>query len=120
MRSWIAQSDSFKCPNCSKTFQRSSIDENPDAWAADQGIEGSMITFLGDPNSTLTKELDMVLDHEGVVDVLGPGRCKRFAAIIDGGEIKSLFVSEAPDDPAGDARPEVSCIENMLKLIAAC
>ena len=36
MRSWIAQSDSFKCPNCSKTFQRSSIDENPDAWAADQ------------------------------------------------------------------------------------
>ena len=36
MRLWIAQSDSFKCPNCSNTFQRKSIDENPDAWAADQ------------------------------------------------------------------------------------
>ena len=36
MRTWIAQSDSFKCPNCSKPFQRSSIDENPDAWGADQ------------------------------------------------------------------------------------
>ena len=36
MRSWIARSDSFKCPNCSKTFQRSLIDENLDAWTADQ------------------------------------------------------------------------------------
>ena len=72
-----------------------------DAWATDQGVEGSMITFLGDPNSTLTKELDMVLDDAGVVDVLGPGRCKRFAAILDDGVIKSVFISEKEGDPAG-------------------
>ena len=28
-----------------------------------------------------------------------------------------MQIAEAPDDPAGDDRPEVSCIENMLKLI---
>lgn len=89
-----------------------------DAWAADQGIEGSMITFLGDPNSTLTTELDMILDHEGVVDVLGPGRCKRFAAILDDGVIKSLFVSEAEGDPAGGDDPSLSCVDNILANLA--
>jgi hypothetical protein len=38
---------------------------------------------------------------------------------VDDGVIKVLNVSEAPDDPAGDARPEASCIDNMLKEIAA-
>ncbi len=89
-----------------------------DAWAADQGIEGSMVTFLGDPNSDLTKELDMILDDEGVVDVLGPGRCKRFAAILDGGVIKSLFVSEAAGDPAGGNDPSLSCVDNILANLA--
>eukprot|EP00966_Prymnesium_polylepis_P085719 1984544-Prymnesium_polylepis.1 len=36
IRSWIARSDSFNCPNCNKTFQRSLIDEDLDAWTADQ------------------------------------------------------------------------------------
>ena len=85
-----------------------------DAWATDQGVEGSMITFLGDPNSTLTKELDMVLDHAGVVGVLGPGRCKRFAAILDDGVIKSVFISEKEDDPAGGDDPSLSCVDNIL------
>jgi len=29
-----------------------------------------------------------------------------------------MAIAEAPDDPAGDDRPQVSCIENMLELIA--
>ena len=36
---------------------------------------------------------------------------------VDNGVIKVMQIAEAPDDPAGDARPEVSCIENMLALI---
>jgi hypothetical protein len=38
---------------------------------------------------------------------------------VEDGVIKVINVSEAPDDPAGDARPEASCAENMLKCIAA-
>ena len=38
--------------------------------------------------------------------------------VVDG-TIKVMQIAEAPDDPAGDARPEVSCVENMLKLIEA-
>ena len=46
-------------------------------------------------------------------------RCKRSAMYVVDGTIKVMQISEAPDDPAGDARPEASCVENMLKLIAA-
>ena len=38
--------------------------------------------------------------------------------IVDG-VVKAMAISEAPDDPAGDDRPEASCIENMLTLIEA-
>jgi peroxiredoxin len=37
------------------------------AWAKDQDIDGSMITFLGDPSRALTDALDMVLDHPGAL-----------------------------------------------------
>ena len=42
-----------------------------DAWATDQKIEGSMITFLGDPSRAFTDAVDMVLDHPGPMSVLG-------------------------------------------------
>lgn len=88
------------------------------AWAVDQKIAGSNISFLGDPNSELTSALGMTLTHPGPVGVLGPNRCKRFAVYCVDGVIKVIQVSEGPDDPAGDASPEDSCIDNMLKLIA--
>ena len=37
---------------------------------------------------------------------------------VDNGVIKVMQIAEADDDTAGGARPEVTCIENMLKLIA--
>ena len=89
------------------------------AWAIDQKIQGSNISFLADPNSVITKALDVELVAPGPCAKLGPKRCKRFAMYVDDGVIKVLNVSEAPDDPAGDARPEASCIDNMLKEIAA-
>ena len=50
----------------------------------------------------------------GPVSVLGPGRCKRFAMIVDNGEIKTVRVSEAPGDPAGGDDPSLSCAEQQI------
>ena len=43
---------------------------------------------------------------------------QRSAMYVVDGVVKVMQVSEAEDDPAGDARPEASCVENMLKLIS--
>jgi len=83
-------------------------------WAKDQGVEGSMITFLGDPRSELTKALGLVLDHPGPMAVLGNSRCKRFSMLIEDGIIKTVNVAAADNDPAGDNDPSVSLAEKML------
>mmetsp|Transcript_117430 Transcript_117430/g.332726 ORF Transcript_117430/g.332726 Transcript_117430/m.332726 type:complete len:94 (-) Transcript_117430:380-661(-) len=85
------------------------------AWAENQKIEGSNITFLGDPRSELTEELGLGLDHPGPMSVLGNPRCKRFAMYLDDGVIKTLHVAEAEDDPAGDANPASTFVEKMLE-----
>jgi len=85
------------------------------AWAQDQGVDGSIITFLGDPRSELTKALDLVLDHPGPMSVLGNPRCKRFSMLIDDGVIKIINVAASDDDPAGDDNPTVSLVEKMLE-----
>mmetsp|Transcript_117432 Transcript_117432/g.332742 ORF Transcript_117432/g.332742 Transcript_117432/m.332742 type:complete len:88 (-) Transcript_117432:571-834(-) len=79
------------------------------AWAADQNIEGSMVTFLGDPRSELTEALGLGLDHPGPMSVLGNSRCKRFSMFIDDGVIKTINVAEPEDDPAG------TFVEKMLE-----
>lgn len=87
------------------------------AWAKDQGVEGSMITFMADTRSELTQALGVVLDHPGPMGVLGNPRSKRFAMFLDDGVIKAFNIAEKPDDPAGDAYPEPSCVEAMLEVI---
>mmetsp|Transcript_19626 Transcript_19626/g.63748 ORF Transcript_19626/g.63748 Transcript_19626/m.63748 type:complete len:97 (+) Transcript_19626:242-532(+) len=92
------------------------------AWQKDQKVpSGSKITFLADTQSKLTEELGMTITHPGPGSVLGAQtkRCKRFAMYVVDGVIKKWIVSEAPDDPAGDDNPHASCIDNMLKEIAA-
>merc|ERR1719373_1160895 len=42
-----------------------------EGWAKDQGIQGSMVSFLADTRSELTKALDLVLDAEPAMAVLG-------------------------------------------------
>lgn len=83
-------------------------------WAKAQGVEGSLITFLGDPSSELTKALGMVLDHPGPMSVLGYPRCKRFSMLIDDGVIKNINVCDKDSDPAGDDDPAVTCVDKML------
>jgi len=85
-----------------------------DAWAKDQGVEGSNVTFLADTRSEFTESLDMVLDADGVMAALGNPRCKRFAFYAEDGVIKHFAVSEAPDDPAGGADPSATCVDAML------
>ena len=87
------------------------------AWAADQKIEGSMVTFLADPAGDLTKALDMEMTDPGPPSVGIIGRCKRFAIHAVDEEIKTVRVSEGPDDPAGDSDPSATLAEGMLEAI---
>ena len=59
-------------------------------WAKSQKTALTMLTFLGDPHSELTRALDLELTHPGPVNVLGPGRCKRFAMHVVDGEIMAV------------------------------
>ena len=93
------------------------------AWAKEMKVEGTMIKFLADTRSELTKALGLQLTAAGPMRVLGNPRCKRFAMYVDNGIIKVFNVAEkgplGEEDPAGDDFPEVSCIDNMLKEIKA-
>mmetsp|Transcript_83572 Transcript_83572/g.200509 ORF Transcript_83572/g.200509 Transcript_83572/m.200509 type:complete len:90 (-) Transcript_83572:47-316(-) len=86
-----------------------------DAWAKDQKVDGSMVSFYGDGASTLTKEIGMELTDEGPVSVLGTPRCKRHAIIADDMEVKELFVAYSKEDPAGDGNPDSTMVDNVLK-----
>mmetsp|Transcript_24768 Transcript_24768/g.44497 ORF Transcript_24768/g.44497 Transcript_24768/m.44497 type:complete len:91 (+) Transcript_24768:370-642(+) len=71
-------------------------------WAKSQKSALTMLNFLGDPNSELTRALDLELTHPGPISVLGPGRCKRFAMHVVDGVIEAVNVSETEDDPTGE------------------
>ena len=100
------------------------------AWKKDQGLAGSeMIDFIADTQAELTQALGLQMTGDGNPFLSGPRdgpnlhlgyhtmRCKRAALFVDNGVIKVVQVSEAADDPAGDDKPEASCVENMLDLI---
>merc|ERR1711865_28738 len=88
------------------------------AWAKDQGIDGSMITFMGDPHASLTKAMGMELTHAGPAGVGIVGRCKRHSFVVDDGTIKVFKISEKENDPAGDDFPEDTCAPAMLASMA--
>jgi len=86
------------------------------AWAKDQGVDSKgIITFMADTRGELTKALGVEMAHPGPCGVLGGGRCQRFSAYIEEGEIKTFNLAASEDDPAGDDHPEVSCVEKMLE-----
>lgn len=87
------------------------------AWAKDQRIGLSNITFLADPASELTRALDMELTHEGPLGKGLFGRCKRHALYVVDGAIKVIRISEGPDDPAGDDDPSATLADAMLEAI---
>jgi len=69
------------------------------AWAKDQGVEGSIITFLADTRSELTQALDVVMDDAPHMELLGNPRCKRHAMVVEDGVIRFICVAggEVPD-----------------------
>jgi len=83
-------------------------------WAKSQRTALTMLTFLGDPHSELTKALDVELTDPGPVGKLGTGRCKRFAMHVVDGEIKAINISEGPGDPAGDEDPSASLADGIM------
>lgn len=85
-----------------------------EAWGKDQGIAGSMITFLADPHSELAKGLGLELTDARVVGCLGTPRVKRCSLLVEDNEVKIVNVACADDDPAGDDRPECTFVEKML------
>lgn len=87
------------------------------AWSEDQLVLGSMITFMGDPAGDLTAALDMAMTHPGPPSVGIIGRSKRFAIFIDDGTVQGVAVSEAEDDPAGDADPSATLAPAMLEIV---
>jgi len=89
------------------------------AWAEDQGVEGSFITMMGDPARELTSALDMEMNHPGPPSVGIIGRCKRFAMHVVDGTVKAVRVSEGEDDPAGDSDPSASLADAMLEVVKA-
>lgn len=88
-----------------------------EAWGQDQGIDGSMIRFMGDPSGAFTEALDIEMTHPGPIGVGIIGRCKRHAIYVDDGEIKVFKLSEEEDDPAGDANPEETMPAALLSAI---
>jgi len=87
------------------------------AWGKDQGIEGSMITFLADTQGDLTKALGVKMEHPGPTAVLGSPRCQRHALYVDDGIIKAFEVAASEDDPAGDDKPDSTLVENMMSKV---
>jgi len=79
------------------------------AWGKDQGGDGTMVTFLGDPKSELTKALDLVFDAPPILEIFGHSRCKRFAMVIEDGKIKAMNVA------GGDIPDEATFAEAMLE-----
>lgn len=70
-----------------------------DAWAKDQKVQGSMITFLADTEGMMAKSLDLVLDSPQIRQRLGGPRLKRFAMLVEEGVITQMVVAEG-DVPA--------------------
>ncbi len=93
-------------------------------WASALGVEHyeandteGRITFLGDPFGSLTRELDMELNHPGSISVGIIGRCKRFALYAVNGKVRYVAVSEADDDPAGDDDPSATLAQVIMDAI---
>jgi peroxiredoxin len=89
-----------------------------EAWALDQKVLASdLITMMADPRGDLTQELGMELKADGPISKGLLKRSKRVALYVDNGTIKIVRVAEAPDDPAGDDRPDVTLAPAMLEAI---
>lgn len=76
-------------------------------WGNSQQAENK-VTLLADPKGELAKAMDLDFDASGA---LGNHRFKRFAAVLENGQVKKLFVE--PDNTGLN----VSLAENVIKTL---
>jgi cytochrome c peroxidase len=89
------------------------------AWEADQGTAGTIVTMMGDPAGEFTTACDMEMTADGPISVGIIGRCKRWAMIVDDGEVKAVNVAESELDPAGDDFPEKTLAPALIEMASA-
>ncbi|XP_076835615.1 peroxiredoxin-5, mitochondrial isoform X2 [Brachyhypopomus gauderio] len=61
------------------------------AWGREHGTRGK-VRMLADPTGTFTAAVDLFLDNDELVQVLGNKRSKRYAMVVEGGVVKKLNV----------------------------
>ncbi|XP_061596040.1 peroxiredoxin-5, mitochondrial [Cololabis saira] len=61
------------------------------AWGKEHGAEGK-VRMLADPTGAFTKAVDLLLDSDQIVQVLGNKRSKRYAMLVEDGVVKKINV----------------------------
>uniref|UniRef100_A0A8C8E3W2 Peroxiredoxin-5 n=1 Tax=Oryzias sinensis TaxID=183150 RepID=A0A8C8E3W2_9TELE len=61
------------------------------AWGKEHGAEGK-VRMLADPTGAFTKAVDLLLDSDQIVQVLGNKRSKRYVMLVEDGVVKKINV----------------------------
>ncbi|KAL4659995.1 peroxiredoxin-5, mitochondrial-like [Arapaima gigas] len=61
------------------------------AWGRQHGTEGK-VRMLADPTGEFTKAMDLLLDNDQIIQVLGHKRSKRYAVLVEDGVVKKIHV----------------------------
>nr|AJZ70420.1 peroxiredoxin 5 [Oplegnathus fasciatus] len=61
------------------------------AWGKEHGTDGK-VRMLADPTGAFTKAVDLLLDSDQIVQVLGNKRSKRYAMLVEDGVVKKISV----------------------------
>ncbi|XP_069556714.1 peroxiredoxin-5, mitochondrial [Brachyistius frenatus] len=61
------------------------------AWGKEHGADGK-VRMLADPTGAFTKAVDLLLDSDQIVAVLGNKRSKRYSMLVENGVVKKINV----------------------------
>ncbi|KAM8741198.1 peroxiredoxin-5, mitochondrial [Acanthopagrus latus] len=61
------------------------------AWGKEHGTDGK-VRMLADPTGAFTKAVDLLLDNDQIVQVLGNKRSKRYSMLVEDGVVKKINV----------------------------
>ncbi|XP_028322474.1 peroxiredoxin-5, mitochondrial [Gouania willdenowi] len=61
------------------------------AWGKEHGADGK-VRMLADPTGAFTKAVDLLLDSDQIVQVLGNKRSKRYSMLVEDGVVKKMNV----------------------------
>ncbi|KAM9847146.1 peroxiredoxin-5, mitochondrial [Aulostomus maculatus] len=61
------------------------------AWGKEHGADGK-VRMLADPTAAFTKAVDLLLDSDQIVQVLGNKRSKRYSMLVEDGVVKKINV----------------------------